>query len=169
MQSTLVGWRGLLAATVVGVAAALALAAVAPPAVAASKSEKKRIKVDVAGQQVFVDPETGRLIQPTREEARRLREALGVLVTQAPEEITVQQLADGTLMADMQDSAQEIAVATIGPNGEADVVCVHGADAAEAIVQQRTKVKAPAATEGAGKSKRGKETGKRGPAKAQEE
>lgn len=133
-----------LAALLLGVLAAVPesgaqTAAVSPPA-----RERKEIRKgsvtrakaqprSVSGQQVFVDPVTGELRAPTAVESLLLASTLDESLSQSSEGLVVVELEDGTLMVDLQDRFQEVALASI-VDGRLTFACHDEARAIRALL-----------------------------------
>ena len=84
------------------------------------------------------------------------------------------QLPDGTVMVNLQDRFQEVAMATVGADGKPAVRCVHDAATAEAILKGDHAASAASAgpdgvTDAARKEAAKKAETKRTPVKAEEE
>ncbi len=96
------------------------------------------VSVDVAGVTVFVDPETGRLRQPTADQAQALASALRRHFTGMDKSITspkFERRGDGTLM---YRSAPEFMNYTIGlasPNGDTTTTCAPNLEQATAVLE----------------------------------
>jgi len=89
----------------------------------------------VAGQQVFVDPATGRLRQPTPEEAQRLTAGLQELLSDSPEGLEVIHLPDGSMMVDLQGRFENVSLATVDAGGNLGLTCVDNAVSAKALLK----------------------------------
>ena len=83
---------------------------------------------------VTVDPATGRLVPPTPEEAAKLTAALYGMVRRDADAVTVIQREDGSLMASLEDSFQEVAMATRDKKGNLRLHCVNTAADVERVL-----------------------------------
>ncbi len=87
-----------------------------------------------SGQQAFVDPLTGQLRAPTAVEFMLLSDGIEEMLSQSSEGLEVVELGDGTMMVDLQDRFQEIAVAAI-VDGQVRMTCVNERSALEAFLK----------------------------------
>jgi hypothetical protein len=130
-------------------AVAAAIVGLASPSIALAQHAAKDKAHDpdgeevaaVAGQQAANDPATGRLRQPTREEAKALAEALKDMVNQSTEGLTVVQHADGTKSVDLQDRFQSVSVAKVS-DGAVETRCVTSAEEAKEFLESAPQPKA---------------------------
>ncbi len=76
------------------------------------------------GQQVAVDKQTGKLRQPTAEEAKQLIDGLTPLLNDSPEGLTAVHRNDGSVFVDLQGRFMSVAVAKIGADGKVEEKCV---------------------------------------------
>jgi hypothetical protein len=90
----------------------------------------------IGGATVAVDPSTGRLVPPTPEEAAKLTEALYGYVQRDPDSVTVIELEDGGIMANLGDGYEEAAMATRDKKGNIRLHCVNERTQAERILTQ---------------------------------
>jgi hypothetical protein len=88
----------------------------------------------VGSMQVAIDPATGRLQPPTPEEAQQLALALEHMLSQDTDALQVVQLPDGSLMVDLQDTFQDVAMATKDARGKVTLHCVNQQAQAQAIL-----------------------------------
>jgi hypothetical protein len=95
------------------------------------KQEKGDPKSQAAGQQSAIDAKTGKVQQPTQEEADTLNEAIKKLYDRPTEGLKTTYLADGTVMVELPDEFMEVSVIKINPDGSKSVECVTGMKAAE--------------------------------------
>jgi hypothetical protein len=134
----------------------------------AAGRSRQPVSRNVAGQQVFVDPATGRLRQPTPEEAQRLAEGLQEMLNDSPDGLEVIQLPDGTMLVDLQGRFENVSLATVDAGGGLSLTCVDNAVSVETLLKGRA---APGAgSEGRGTKKQvvKKAPGKPAPIKAEE-
>jgi len=99
----------------------------------------------IGGVQVAIDPKTGRVQQPTAEQAQALAAALQHLVTRETEGLPVTELPGGGVMVNLDDTFQEVAMATVDRKGRVRLHCVNDAAQAMAILNGS----APASTDAA--------------------
>lgn len=103
------------------------LVVAALPGVAAAddpEQEKKPVARSAESMQVFVDPATGRLRQPTPEEARQLAEQLRPWLRRDIEELEVVRHPSGMLSVDLKGRFQSVAFATVEPTGKLAFQCL---------------------------------------------
>jgi len=132
----------VLVATVILAIAAVAVAS-RQKARATGASEAERslqmakksnfVTVKVAGQDVQVDSQTGRMKELTPEEARKLAAGLKQLVNKSTEGLGEVQHADGSVSMDLQDHFQNVTVARVNDDGSVSQSCVDNPDAAGAF------------------------------------
>jgi len=106
-----------------------------------SSKGKKQASRGAAAAQIFVDPDQGQVHRLTAEEAQKLAAGLGKIVTQSAEGLQVVQLPDGTLMVDLQDTFNEVAMATVDGDGKVSFHCVDNAASAEALLANSAAAK----------------------------
>jgi len=131
-----------LVATVILAIAAVAVAS-RQKAKATGASEAERslqvanksnfIKVRVAGQDVEVDSQTGRMRELTDEEARKLAAGLKQMVNKSTDGLSEVQHADGSVTMDLQDRFQNVLVARVNDDGSVSQSCVDNPEAAGAF------------------------------------
>lgn len=92
--------------------------------------DQKPVTRMVGGVQVKVDPTTGRLQQPTAEEAQKLAAALRHMLSRETENLVPVQREDGSIYIDLQETFQEAVMASVTPKGKVTLRCVN--DAAQA-------------------------------------
>lgn len=92
----------------------------------------------VGGVQVAIDPATGRVQQPTAEQAQALATALQHLTTRETEGLSVTELPGGGVMVNLDDTFQEIAMATVDRKGRVRLHCVNDAAQAMSILNGTT-------------------------------
>lgn len=89
----------------------------------AARGNSERI-VTVAGQQVAIDAQTGRLRQPTPEEARKLAEGMKAYLNRSAVGLTVREHPNGMKSVNLQGRFQSIAIAQRGSDGNITQRCV---------------------------------------------
>jgi hypothetical protein len=109
-----------------------------PPAQAKDKTPAANapqpVTRTVGGVQVAIDPATGRMRPPTPEEAQQLAVALDTMLSQDAENLPITQMPDGSLMANLLDSFQDVAMATKDKHGKVALVCVNQKEHARALL-----------------------------------
>lgn len=104
---------------------------------------REKVVRTVAGQQVAIDPTTGRLRQPTAAEEAALSAALQEMFAQPVEEMQVVQLPDGTLMVELGDHFHNVALARIDQDGNVVIGCLLDAQSAEAFLSESPRKLVP--------------------------
>lgn len=84
--------------------------------------DKEEIAVDASGASVAVD-KSGKLRQPTREEAAALLESMAKHLDQGTEGLQVRTLPDGSKTVDLQDRFQDVSLAKM-EGGKVVTACV---------------------------------------------
>jgi len=97
----------------------------------AQTEKSEEAKAQAAGQQSAVDAKTGKLKQPTVDEAKDLNEAIKRLFDRPTEGLPTTYFADGTVMVALPEEYMEVSVIKINPDGSKSVECVTGMKAAE--------------------------------------
>lgn len=93
---------------------------------------------------VSVDPSTGRLVPPTPEEAAALAAALYKMVSREDaEDLLVIQREDGSLMGVLDDSYNEVAMATRDAKGNIRLSCIDTPAQAERLLTRPEEDKGP--------------------------
>lgn len=92
-----------------------------------------QVVLGLTGTTVSVDPVTGRLRQPTPAEMAALTQAMAARFGQA-EHVAVEQAADGTLTAYLGETGLNVAIATVGADGQLRQTCVDDPAAAAALL-----------------------------------
>ena len=109
-----------------------------PPAPSKDKTPAagapQQVTRSVGGVQVAIDPATGRMRPPTPEEAQQLALALDGMLSQDAENLPIIQMPDGSLMANLLDSFQDVAMATKDKHGKVALLCVNQKEHARAIL-----------------------------------
>jgi len=105
------------------------------PAVAAPKadSEDAVTMVEFAGQSVAIDRKTGKLRQPTPEEARALAKGLKQLLNRSADGLKMKVQADGTKTLDLQGRFLSLAVAQRNQDGTVSEQCVTTGEEVKAL------------------------------------
>jgi hypothetical protein len=120
------GWASLTVAT-------LLAGGLARPADAAPGDEKKKdtkakapaaSAATVMGMQAYVDPATGRLRQPTREEQQALHDEIAALTNRSVEGLQPVFHADGTIALHLQGRFLNLSVAHIDADGNLSMQCL---------------------------------------------
>ena len=101
----------------------------------ANKSNNKSnfVTVKVAGLDVEVDSQTGRVKELTPEEARKLAAGLNKMVNKSTDGLVEVQHADGSVSMDLQDHFQNVTVARVNDDGSVSQSCVDNPQAAGAF------------------------------------
>ncbi|HEV8632060.1 MAG TPA: hypothetical protein VGV61_17225 [Thermoanaerobaculia bacterium] len=115
----MIGFTLALVATAVALGGRPALAAEK----AATAQQQEVRTVPAAGMQVAIDPQTGRLRQPTAEESRQLLQALAVHF-QPAKSVTATRWAGGLLSVVLGEEYDSVALARIDANGVVAGACV---------------------------------------------
>jgi hypothetical protein len=102
--------------------------------------------VTIAGQQVHIDPQTGRMRQPTPAEAAALAAALEQQFGKRVEGVTITYLPNGAVAAQLDDSFMEAITITRHPDGSLQFGHVTGLDEASRAVSAGEASKEPATT-----------------------
>ena len=90
----------------------------------ASSADRKFVKVQVAGQEVEVDSQTGQVRELTPEEAQKLAKGLHQLVNKSSDGLGEVHGADGSDMVDLAGRFQHVTVAREDENGNLVQSCV---------------------------------------------
>lgn len=104
-----------------------------PQKAATAMAEKKYMTMKVAGQDVQVDTQTGKMKPLTQEEARKLAESLKGLLNKSTEGLVEEHNADGSVSMDLQDRFQNVTVARVNEDGTLTTSCVDNPRAAAAF------------------------------------
>lgn len=97
------------------------------------RSARNFTTVEVAGQKVEVDSQTGQIKQLTPDEARKLAAGLQQMVNQSTEGLVQVQNADGSVSMALDGHYRNVAVARVNNDGSVTQSCVDNADAAGAF------------------------------------
>lgn len=87
-------------------------------------SAKKYVTVKVAGRDVQVDPQTGKIKPLSPEEARQLAAGLKTMFNKSTDGLEQVQHADGSVSMDLQGRFQNVAVARINEDGTLEQSCI---------------------------------------------
>lgn len=96
----------------------------------ANAADKKYTTVKVAGQDVQVDPQTGKIKPLTADEARQLAEGLKRMLNKSTEGLVQEHHADGSTSLDLQGRFQNVTVARENQDGTLSQSCVDNPGAA---------------------------------------
>jgi hypothetical protein len=88
---------------------------------------------------VTIDPATGKIRPPTAQEAQALAVQLQHMLSRETENLVVIQREDGTQMVGLDDSFQEVAMASIDVRGKIRLHCVNDPEQAMAILNGTIK------------------------------
>jgi len=97
-------------------------------------SDKKFTTVKVAGQDVQVDGQTGKLKPLTPEQAQRLAEGLKKMVNKSADGLALDQHEDGSVSMDLQGRFRHVVVARATEDGSVSMSCVDNPQAAAAAI-----------------------------------
>ncbi len=100
---------------------------------ATNKRNRDLVTVNVAGQDLKVDGQTGQIQPLTPEEARKLAAGLKQLVNQSTEGLVQVQHADGSVSMDLEGRFQNVTVARVDGDGSVTQSCVDNPRAAAAF------------------------------------
>jgi hypothetical protein len=146
MIASLPGRRSAL-----GVIAALAAVALVLPvgadaqtaAAGKGSADSQLTTVQVAGQTVAVDRATGKLRQPTPEEAKALAAGLQKLINRSTQGLQVVHHPNGAMSIDLQGRFQSVAVAKVNSDGKVAQSCATNMNEATAFVQSNSNAVSP--------------------------
>lgn len=99
----------------------------------ANKAGKNFVKMEVGGQEVQVDGETGQIGKLTPEEARKLAAGFKQLVNKSGKGLDPVRHEDGSLSVDLEGQFQSVAVAKVNDDGTITQGCVDSPKAAAAF------------------------------------
>ena len=94
----------------------------------------------VGGVQVAIDPKTGKVQQPTPDQAAALAAQLEHMLSRDTEGLAATELPDGTLMIALDDTFEDVAMASVDPRGRVRLHCVDDAKQAIAILNGTAKI-----------------------------
>jgi len=94
---------------------------------------KKYVTVKVAGREVQVDPQTGKIKPLTPEEAQHLADGLKTLLNKSTEGLEQVKHADGSVSMDLKGRFQNVAVARVNDDGSVEQECIDEPEQAAAF------------------------------------
>lgn len=97
------------------------------------KTKKNIVTVEVAGQQVQVDSQTGQVQELTPEEAQKMAAGLKQLINKSTEDLEEIHNADGSVSVDLKGRFQHVTVAKVDEDGNLIQSCVDNPKAAGAF------------------------------------
>ena len=100
------------------------------PVALSDSSDKKFTTVKVAGQDVQVDSQTGKLKPLSPEEAKRLAEELKKMLNKSADGLTQVQHDDGSVSMDLEGRFQHVVIARAREDGTVSMSCVDNPRAA---------------------------------------
>jgi hypothetical protein len=95
------------------------------PAAATTAHQDRQTVRTIGGVQVAIDPATGKLQPPTADEAASLAAGLQRMLSRETDGLQVIILPDGTQMVSLDDTFQDVAIATKGKRGNTTLRCVN--------------------------------------------
>lgn len=98
-----------------------------------NNADKKFIKMNVAGQEVEVDSQTGRIKELTPEEAQKMAKGLKQLVNKSAEDLDEVHHPDGSVSLNLEGRFQNVTVAKVDEDGNLVTSCVDNPKAAGAF------------------------------------
>ncbi len=99
----------------------------------ADKTNKNFVTVKVAGQDVQVDSQTGRMKELTPEEAQKMAAGLKQMVNRSTDGLVQVQHPDGSVSMDLEGRFQDVTVARVNKDGTVSQSCVNNPAAAGAF------------------------------------
>ena len=102
----------------------------ATPVASSESSHKKYTAVKLAGQDLQVDSETGKLRPLSPEEAQRLAEGLKRMVNKSADGLSEVQHEDGSTSLDLEGRFRHVVVARTKEDGTVSMSCVDNPEAA---------------------------------------
>jgi hypothetical protein len=115
-----------------------ATTAFAQAAAKSSATDDGYAAVQVAGQQVAIDRATGKLRQPTPQEAKALAAGLMKFLNRSSAGLTAVQHPNGATSMDLQGRYLSVSVAKVNPDGTVSEKCVTSIKAAKNFVGRTT-------------------------------
>jgi IMP dehydrogenase/GMP reductase len=100
---------------------------------ASSNADKRFVTMEVAGQKVLVDPQTGRVQDLTPEEAQRLARGLKGMVNKSSADLEEVHHKDGSASLNLEGRFQSVTVAKVDEDGNLVTSCVDTPRAAGAF------------------------------------
>jgi hypothetical protein len=101
--------------------------------VTTSDAGKKYVTVKVAGREVQVDPQTGKIKPLTPEEAQQLGAGLKTLLNKSSDGLVQVAQDDGSVSVDLQGHFQNVAVIRVNDDGTTEQSCVDTPEQAAAF------------------------------------
>lgn len=101
------------------------------------KSNHEDVDASAAESQAAIDPKSGKLRQPTPEEAKELADSLHQLVAQPVESLKPVPLENGAVAIDVSEGFETVALATVEADGSVKHACVTNKKEAEAFLKQK--------------------------------
>jgi len=132
--------RGRLIAATLAAACALGAASLAAadgeraPAQAPHRVVVNQVQVNGDGMRVYIDPATGKIKQPTREEVQALDKAIASLPSHALKNLQAMQFSDGTVALALDDSFLNYALVRINSDGSVSGACIDNSADANAFL-----------------------------------
>jgi hypothetical protein len=99
-------------------------------AASSTKTGGNFLTVKVAGQDVQVDPQTGKMKALTPEEAQRMAGGLKRMLNKSSEGLVEVQQADGSVSMDLKGRFQNVTLARVNKDGSVSETCVDNPKAA---------------------------------------
>ena len=111
------------------------------PTPKATDQKTQPVTRTIGGATVAVDPATGRLVPPTPEEMAKLTAALYKMVSrESAEDLLIIPQEDGSLMGVLDDSYNEVAMATRDTKGNLRLHCIDTPDQAKRVLEGKANV-----------------------------
>ena len=117
----------------------------------ASATTRPMVTRSVGGVQVTIDPATGRVQQPSAEQIQMMTAHLQHLVSRNTEGLPVTELPGGGVMVNLDDTFQEIVMASVDRKGQARLHCVNDEAQMMAILNGTAPVSSDAVYKGNGR------------------
>lgn len=112
--------------------AALGTVALLAGAASAVAAPGAKAPAEATGMQVFIDPASGKIRQPTPAEVKALVDAFRAQVGRSAQGVQVTEHADGSMSARLGVEALNVWIATVNPDGSVSQACIEGGHAAPA-------------------------------------
>lgn len=93
----------------------------------------RTLPVFVAGQRVYIDPQTGRLRPPTPEEAKELSDAMAKLMSRTDGNLDVVHGPGGMMSVVLDGTTMDVSVATLNSDGTVGMQCLPAKEADAAV------------------------------------
>ncbi|MEJ7713280.1 MAG: hypothetical protein WKF84_26395 [Pyrinomonadaceae bacterium] len=106
---------------------------------AAQSKVQDEVTVDIGGSQVAIDPRTGKLRQPTPEEARALAQSMQKLLSRSSKALTVTRHPDGTESVNVKGRFLNFSMAKMNADGTTSTACVDSAEETAAFLGVQTE------------------------------